>query len=347
MTAASLSGCSRAEAVSDGKINVVCMIFPQYDWVRQIIGDDAENFDVTLLLDKRIDLHNYQPTVDDFIKISVCDLLIYVGGESDKWVNDALKKAANKNMAVINLLETIGYSVKYVEIVEGMEDDGHDHGYEHGDGEAHGDGDNHGTGGANTSAHDHGTGGANTTAHNHRTDYDEHVWLSLRHAQTFCSAIAGAVTALDPGNAEKYSNNLTAYIDKLAGLDSQYEAAVKAAPVRTLIFGDRFPFRYLADDYGLIYHAAFVGCSAETEANFDTIIYLAKKMDELNMKYIVVTESSDKKIAETVIRESGGGNQKILVLDAIQSAASGDIANGTTYLSVMEDNLRILKEALA
>ena len=318
---ATSSGWTQNAINKENKISVVCTIFPQYDWVRQILGDKADNIDLTLLLNSRIDLHNYQPSVDGIVKISSCDLFIYIGGESDKWVDDALKQATNKNMVVINLLDTLGESAKIEEVIDGMKADDHDdHDEEHEDDNDH--------------------------DHEHEADYDEHVWLSLRNAQIFCAVIADALSSLDNDNAEVYQNNLTAYIEKLSALDSDYQAAVSAAPVKTLLFGDRFPFRYLVDDYGLNYYAAFVGCSAETEASFDTIIFLAKKIDELGLKNVLVTESSDKKIALTIIRESKGSNQQILVLDAMQSVSKNDVTNGATYLSIMENNLNVLKEAL-
>jgi len=313
MLTTALSGCTQNANQRDGKISIVCTIFPQYDWVRQILGDKADSMDLTLLLNNRIDLHNYQPSVDDIVKISACDLFIYVGGESDGWVDDALKQATNKNMIVINLLDTLGDAVKIEETIEGMEVDDHEE-----------DDDDRG----------------------HESDYDEHVWLSLRNAQMFCYAITDAISSLNAENTELFRNNLALYIEKLSTLDLDYQAAMNAAPIKTLLFGDRFPFRYLVDDYGLSYHAAFVGCSAETEAGFDTIIFLAEKMDELGLKNIIVTESSDKKIAETIIRESKGTNQRIFVLNAMQSISKNNVTNGMTYLSIMENNLNVLKEAL-
>ena len=303
--ATTLCGCAHTHNTkeADSKISVVCTIFPQYDWVRQILGDKAGDMDVTLLMSNSIDLHNYQPSVDDFIKITDCDLFIYVGGESDGWVDDALKQAANQNLVVINLLDTLGAAAKIEE-----RDNDNSSGLE--------------------------------------SEYDEHVWLSLRNAKIFCAAIAEALSSLDADNAGTYKNNLAAYAAKLSALDSEYQTAINAAPVRTLLFGDRFPFRYLADDYGLDCFAAFAGCSAETEASFETIIFLTGKVDELGLKNIMVTESSDKEIAETIIRESKGSNQQILVMDAMQSVASSDIANGATYLSIMEGNLGVLKVAL-
>ena len=306
-----LSGCTQNERETERKTSVVCTVFPQYDWVSQILGDNADDVELTLLLNKRIDLHNYQPSVDDIIKISTCDLFIYIGGESDKWVDDALKDATNKDMIVISLLEMLGDAAKAEEIIEGMEEDLDD-------------------------ADDNGE----------EIEYDEHVWLSLRNAQIFCSAITNALSSLDAENAGTYRSNLALYNEKLSAFDSDYKAALNDAPVDTLLFGDRFPFRYLVDDYGLNYYAAFAGCSAETEASFETIIFLAKRMDELGLKTIMVTESSDKRIAETIIRESQGADIQVLVLDSMQSVAKSDVTNGTTYLSIIESNLNVLKEAL-
>lgn len=301
------AGCMRAASDTDGGISVVCTIFPQYDWVRQILGDRADDMALTLLLNNKVDLHNYQPSVDDIVKISTCDLFIYVGGESDKWVDGALKDATNKKMIVINLLDVLGAAAKEEETLEGMEAE---------------DGDEDGN------------------------VYDEHVWLSLKNAQLFCPVIAGALSALDPDHAEEYQKNGYDYIEQFKELDAAYRAAADAGPKDTLLFGDRFPFRYLMDDYGLTPYAAFPGCSAETEASFDTIIFLAKMMDELNLQTVMVTESADQSIAKTIIGNTTAKDQQILVLDAMQSVTSGDVRNGTTYLSIMESNLAILKKAL-
>jgi len=308
----------------NAKYNVICTIFPPYDWVRQILGDNINDFNLTLLLGNKIDLHNYQPSVDDIIRISTCDLFIYVGGGSDNWVSSVLDEAANPDMIVISLLELLGDSVKTEEIVEGMEDDEHD---EHG---------NEDEDGADEDDH----------VHEDEDEHDEHVWLSLKNAQMFCAEIAAALSSLDANNAGKYGNNLKSFTEKLSALDMEYQTAVNSASGETLLFGDRFPFRYLVDDYGISYYAAFAGCSAETEASFETVVFLAEKVDELGLKNVMVTESADQTIARTIISNTKLKNQKILVLDAIQSVTSSDAYNGTTYLSIMEKNLEILKEAL-
>ena len=329
MTVGLLAGCGKQNeqtASDETRLRVVTTIFPEYDWVREILGDKADNAEVTMLLDNGADLHSYQPTADDIVKISECDLFIYVGGESDDWVDDALKNAANKNMKVINLLEALGERVKTEEVVEGMQEEEHDHDHDLEDADEHDD----------AKEHDH----------EEEAEYDEHVWLSLKNAQTLCSAISGVLQQIDPDNKDTYAANASAYIKKLSALDADYQAAVNAAACKTVLFGDRFPFRYLAEDYGLRYYAAFAGCSAESEASFETISFLAGKVDELNLPCVLTIEGVQHKIAETIVRNTAAKNQKVLTMDSMQSTTSKDAANGTTYLSVMERNLSVLKEAL-
>ncbi len=314
MMIGALTACSatNARTSQNDKLNVVCTIFPEYDWVREILGSHADNAEITMLLDNGVDLHSYQPTANDIIKISSCDMFIYVGGESDQWVKDALKEATNKNMVVINLMEVLGDTVKEEEVVVGMEAEEE----EHEDGEEEG------------------------------PEYDEHVWLSLKNAKIFCNYIASKLGEIDRANAGDYSANAEAYGKKLVELDQSYQQAVKSAKQNTLLFGDRFPFRYLADDYGLTYYAAFAGCSAETEASFKTIAFLSKKVDELGLGSVLTIEGTKHKIAETIVQNTTGKNQAVRSMDSMQSTTSRDVENGTTYLSIMQTNLEVLKEAL-
>ena len=326
MAGSLLSGCGSKPHAEGGsgtqsadKLSVVTTIFPEYDWVRRIMGDQADSAELTMLLDNGVDLHSYQPTADDIVKISDCDLFIYVGGESDGWVEDALRNAANRNMKVINLLEVLGDSVKTEEIVEGMQEE-----HEHEDAHAHDD----------------------AEEHEHEEEVDEHVWLSLKNAKMLVRVISKALQELDPDNKDIYAANADAYVKKLSALDADYQAAVDAASNKTILFGDRFPFRYLVDDYGLRYYAAFVGCSAETEAGFETISFLAKRVDEWKLPCVLTIEGAQHKIAETIVRNTTAKNQKVLTMDSMQSTTTQDVKNGTTYLSVMEKNLSVLKEAL-
>ena len=177
-------------------------------------------------------------------------------------------------------------------------------------------------------------------------EYDAHVWLSLKNAEIICQSIADTLGEIDPENKDTYEANVAAYIEELAGLDVQYQDTVDTASRKTVLFGDRFPFRYLIDDYNLTYYAAFAGCSAETDASFETITFLAGKLDELNLPAVLTIENSDQKVAKTVIENTNTKDQKILTLNSMQSVTTKDVEEGTTYLSIMENNLQILKEAL-
>ncbi len=312
------------QASDSGKpLQIVATIFPEYDWVMNVLGENPGSAEVKLLLDNGVDMHSFQPSVADIVDISTCDLLIYVGGPSDSWLDDALKEGANPDRTVVSLMDVLDGRIKEEEIVEGMQEEEHDHdgaeeahpGGEHEDGEE-------------------------------EPEYDEHVWLSLRNSTAAVKAIAKALSALDAANADVYRANADAYAAQLSELDAQYEETVQNAAQKTLLFADRFPFRYLTEDYGLSYYAAFAGCSAETEASFETVTFLAQKADELSLSVILTIDGSDQKIAKTIIQNTKTKDQTILVLDSLQSTTAKDIEDGTTYLSVMEENLAVLREAL-
>ena len=316
-----LLSCAAASAgyADENKLNVVVTIFPIYDWVREIVGTDMDHVNLTLLLDNGVDLHSYQPTARDIMTISTADLFVYVGGESDEWVEDVLASAMNPGLVALSLVDAMGEDIKAEEIVEGME-------HEHDEDEDH------------DHDHDH--------EHEEEEEADEHVWLSLRCAQKLTAAIAEALGGVDADHAARYQENASAYTAKLADLDARYTGTVNAAAFKTLLFGDRFPFRYLADDYGLEYFAAFTGCSAESEASFATVVFLARKVDELGLPAVLTLEHPTTRIAQTVVENTAAKNQKILALDSMQGTTAADIAAGMTYLSVMESNLGVLAEAL-
>lgn len=504
-------GSAFAKKASDeNKVKVVTTIFPEYDWVKEIVGEKADDVELTLLLNNGVDLHSYQPSVKDIAKIQDADIFVYVGGESDEWVEDVLKNVKSPNQKVINLLEVLGDRVKAEEIVEGMEHEHHhdehgheheEHEHEHHDSHAHShaseihaddikdrslsefngewqslypilvsgkleeyvehqaeekgksekemqkeieakwncdaklvkiDGNkitltydngksvsgtykyvgyavkkndegkitnvrykfetkdknapkyvmfnDHGFEPAKEVAHFHFYFGNNNFEefmnskvnsyfvgsklsahecedlllgrnhdehhHDHEEELDEHVWLSLKNAQILTSAICDALCQSDSKKADAYKKNLVSYNKKLADLDAKYEAAVKAASKDTLLFGDRFPFRYLVDDYGLKYFAAFSGCSAESEASFKTIVFLSEKVNELDLQRVCQIESGNGKIAKTVISNSKNKKAKVLTLDSLQSTTAKQIKKGATYLGAMEKNLEVLKEAL-
>ena len=318
MAAAMMTGCNTASHRDNGgeKLRVVTTIFPEYDWVRQILGERAGHVELTMLLDDGVDLHSFQPTADDMVAVSNCDLFLYTGGESDAWVEDALANAANPDRVTVNLMEALGDGVKEEEMVEGMQESEEEHEHE--------------------AEQEDGT----------LVQGDEHIWLSLKNAAALCGIIADTLGDIDPEHRETYSENAAAYIQKLNDLDGQYQAAVDAASTRTLLFADRFPFRYLADDYGLAYYAAFSGCSAETEASFETVAFLAGKVDELSLPCVLTIEGAAHNIAKTVVGNTGARNQKILVMDSMQSVTAADVEAGAAYLAIMEQNLETLKTAL-
>lgn len=329
------------EKGNSNKISIVCTTFPQYDWVKNILGEEAERFNVTLLLDNGVDMHSYQPAVKDIATAGSSNLFIYVGGESDTWVEDALKEAKNKDLKAINLMETLGNSVKEEEVVEGMQEEreslGHSHeksskekqeqiqkeSYENSQ-EING----------------------QKEAADEEPEYDEHIWLSIRNAEIMVKNIEKAIEQLDSDNAKVYQTNAENYIKKLDTLDKQYANTIQNAKYKAILFGDRFPFRYMADDYDLKYYAAFAGCSAETMAGFETVTFLAKKADELRLPVILTIENSDGRIAEAVKSNTTKKNQKILAMNSLQSVTKEQIADGITYLQVMQENLSVLSEAL-
>lgn len=303
-TAAPATTAETAGAAST--LRVVTTIFPVYDWVQTVAGAQTDHLQITRLLDGSTDLHSYQPSAADVAAIAGCDLFVYVGGASDAWVEEALAQSPNPRRRVINLMELLGSRVYTEETVEGMEPE------------------------ADHDDHDHG-----------EEETDEHIWTSLRNAAELSAGIADVLGELDPAHAADYTANAADYGAQLNELDARYAAAVEAAPGKTLLFADRFPFRYLVEDYGLSYYAAFPGCSAETEASFETVAFLAEKTAALDLPAVLTIEGSDGQIARTVA-ETAGGDRPVLTMDALQ----GTVPEGATYLSVMEDNLAVLRRAL-
>ena len=357
------------EKGNSNKISIVCTTFPQYDWVKNILGEEAERFNVTLLLDNGVDMHSYQPAVKDIATAGSSNLFIYVGGESDTWVEDALKEAKNKDLKAINLMETLGNSVKEEEVVEGMQEERESLGHSHEKSSKEKQ--------EQTQKESHENSqeiNGQKEAADEEPEYDEHIWLSIRNAEIMVKNIEKAIEQLDSDNAkvyqtnaenyikkldtldkqyantiqnaEIYEKNADSYIKKLDYLDKQYAATIKNGKYKAILFGDRFPFRYMADDYDLKYYAAFAGCSAETMAGFETVTFLAKKADELRLPVILTIENSDGRIAEAVKSNTTKKNQKILAMNSLQSVTKEQIADGITYLQVMQENLSVLSEAL-
>lgn len=305
LTALTLLISSGCDFSSDGKLHIVCTIFPQYDWVRELTKG-TQNVEVTLLEDSGADLHNFQPSAADKVAILNSDLFVYTGGESDDWARTLLENA-DKDVRSLDLIEALGDRALTEE--EGIEESGE---------------------------HDH----------EHEDEVDEHIWLSVQNAKVLVSAIQKELCAVDEGNAALYRENCENYLIELDKLDEAFEKTVSSAKRTVLVFADRYPFRYLAHDYGLTCYAAFSGCSAESEASFATILALVKHVEENSLPYVMVLESSTQGIAKQVIDNTGSKDQGILVLNSLQSVTREDIESGATYLGLMKEDLAVLQTAL-
>ncbi|MDR1917671.1 MAG: metal ABC transporter substrate-binding protein [Christensenellaceae bacterium] len=315
-TITGLTACGKKD--NKDKISIVCLGYAQYDWTMQILGEHKDNFEVRYLLDNGIDLHSYSPSPADTVLIKTADLLIYVGGESEEWVDEVIN---GTNVNGLSLLECIS-NPREEEWIVGMQPEDEDGG-DHDDDDENDGNDNDDDG------------------EEHEGEYDEHIWLSLKNARVLVNEIATEICKLDSGNSAAYIANANAYKEQLHTLDEKYKAATDNKTVDTILFADRFPFLYMAKDYRINYYAAFIGCSAETEATIETIAFLTEKAADLPV--ILVLENSNVNIAETV---KNGGSQQILTMDSLQSVSKADMDSGKHYLAIMESNLGTLKIAL-
>ena len=304
----SLTACGgEYERADDGKITIVAAIFPEYDWLRNLTAG-SDTVELKLLIDNGVDLHSYQPNVNDIVTISNCDVFVYSSGASDVWVEDVIETAMNPKLIALDMMELLGLHRELCH-----ESHVHEHAHEVED-------------------HDH-------TA-------DEHIWLSLVNAVYLCEELTELLCELDMDNEQLYRSNLAAYTKKINELDERYYAALTETNHETVLFADRFPFAYLMEDYDLHYHAAYEGCSAETEVSFDTFAQLSETLRGLNLPGVVVVDDSDHRIADTVIAAAGDKSREIYTLQSMQAIGRRQIKAGVTYLDIMEENLSVLERAL-
>ena len=352
----SLTGCSApgndaSNADSDARggdtLTILCVDFPEYDWTRSLVGTAAEadpgeaadqaadtkKIVVQLLNTSGADLHSYQPTIADMVKIANCDLLIYNGGASQFWVEDALQASPDPHRQVLSMMEL--FETQPERFPTYTQDEDHDHDHEHG---AH----------AHEHSHEH--------EHDQDEEIDEHLWLSLKMAKEFCRAVASQLEAMDPAAAATYQANAAAYIQKLDALDQKFTDLAQQAKNKTLIFADRYPFKYFCDDYGLEHAAAFPGCSAETEASFETIISLADDLKALPVSRLAILDCGSPALADTIIRAADLPETQMETLYSMQSLPqvtralkqAGKIQSESeiTYLYLMEQNYDALARLL-
>lgn len=298
LLALTLTGCSQK---APRKYTVIATVFPAYDWAREIIGDNPD-IELRLLSDKGVDLHSYQATARDMLDIYSCDLFIYVGGESDEWVEQVLESVPNDKRLELSMMEAIAPMLVEEEETEGMQ----------------------------------------IRNHEEEEAFDEHIWLSLRNADALCGALCDALCSMAPEYAQSFRDNRSAYQEALSELDQHYTGVIPKG--QTLLFCDRFPFRYLVEDYGLRYFAPFSGCSGDSQASFATVLFLAEKAETQNAVFIL--EDSDGQLARTVIGCTQKKHLDILMLNSMQAVSLEDANHGATYLSLMEQNLTAIEEAL-
>ena len=304
----SLTACGKGAApADDGKLTIVAAIFPEYDWLRNLTAG-SDTIELKLLIDKGVDLHSYQPDVNDILTVSNCDVFVYSGGASDLWVEDVLETAMNPKLIAVDMMELLE---------EHRELCADDHDHEHGDEE-----------------------------HDHEHAADEHIWLSLVNAGYICQELTELLCELDWDNEALYRENFARYGKKIQALDEKYALALSETNHESILFADRFPFAYLMEDYGLYHFAAYEGCSAETEVSFDTFAHLSETLRALNLPGVVVIDDSDHRIADTVIAASGDKSRKIYTLQSMQAVSRRQIKDGVTYLDIMEENLSVLERAL-
>ena len=296
---------------------IISSNFVGYDFARAVTGDKSE---VSMLLKPGAEAHDFEPTPEDIINIKNADLFIYVGGESDEWVERLLEGneiPAEKTLRLMDLVE-----VKEEELSEGMEEHKHDE-YDH---EEH----DH-----DHEAHDH--------DHEEHEEYDEHIWTSPLNAIQLVNGIKTKLATIHPENKSTYTQNADSYISRLLAIDQKIRDVVSSSTKKELIFGDRFPFRYFVDEYGLSYYAAFPGCSEQTEASSQTIAFLINKAKTDGIKTILKIELTSDKLAKTIAEETGA---KVLTLNAAHNISKEDFESGLTYTDIMETNINVLKEAL-
>ena len=324
----SLSGCSRTPSPDENGQTILVCGFAQYDWVNNILGENPSGIAVERLNESSADMHSYQPTVADMVKIADCSLLIYTGGESEFWIDEAILSSGKTDSSCLSLMEIFEGPEK---LCENYSDALSEHEHEH---EAH-----------SEDEHEHEAGSEDE----HEHEADEHLWLSLKMAPVFIEKITESICDLDETNTLYYRKNSEDYIKKITNLDSSYESVADAARKtgrNLIIVADRFPFAYLTDDYHIEHIAAFPGCSAETEASFATILSLSDAVDRYLPGAVLILKKSSPDLAHTVINNSDVKDLPVLFLDDMQSVTPKDIEEGCSYISVSEDNLAAIRAAL-
>ena len=308
----SCCGCTQAPAQKDDRLQVVCSLFPYYDFVRAIGGEHVNS---VLLVPAGRETHSFEPTPLDVITVSKADVFVYNGGESEFWVEEILGAAGEGIGTVVRMMDHADALEE--EIVEGMEGHGHNHDHEH--------------------EHEE-------DEHHHEITYDEHIWTSPVGAEELCRAVCDALCAADAAHAEDYRANLERYLAELDALDAAFAQVAADAKRCTLVFGDRFPLLYFCKTYNLDYRAAFHGCAGDTEPSLATLKYLIDKVDAESIPVVYTIELSSRKIAEAIAETTGA---QVAMLHSCQNVTRQEFDAGKTYLDLMWANVEALKEGLS
>ncbi|MDR0931140.1 MAG: metal ABC transporter substrate-binding protein [Clostridiales bacterium] len=303
-------GFQTLRPLNSSKPKVISTIFAPYDFARQVSGELA---DVSMLLPPGSEPHSFEPSPKDIINIKNADVFIYTGGANDSWVDTILASIDTQDIKIIRLLDVIPPEEE--EIIEGMTEETHDEGVE---------------------------GNDEHTLHK-EAEYDEHVWTSPKNAELIVQKISDTLCEVDAENSEKYRAKTVKYIEDLRQLDSSFKTLMNNAARKTIVFGDRFPFRYFADYYDLNYFAAFPGCASETEASAQTIAFLINKVRAESIPIIFKIELSNGKIADSIAEQTGA---EVLTMQSCHNVTTEEFNNGVTYISLMQSNYVNLTKAL-
>ena len=309
-----LTGCGETAASGEDKLTIVTTVFATYDLAKQLAEQLDIPYEVKLLLTPGGESHAYEPTPADVAAIQSCDLFIYVGGASEKWADDLIESLGRKNEETIpakrNLRLFDRLDLLEEEHVEGMEAEEEGH-------------------------------------HNHadadEIEYDEHIWTSPENAYVIMHEIALELYSAAPDAIGKLQGAETKVAADLEALMHEYEDAAANATGSTLVFADRFPFRYLTDAYGWNYYAAFAGCSSDTDASAATLSFLISKVKEENIQTVFYLENSSQKISDAVCKATGA---KAVMLQSLNNVSQADFDSGKHYQDFMRENLAAIKEAL-
>lgn len=347
------------------KLSIVSTNFAGYDFARAIVSDKAE---LKMLLKPGAESHTYEPSPADILSIQNSDLFIYAGGDSDEWVEDVLESMDQSKMKVFRLMdavelieeeEEIGFAPGTSHSHDHDHDDEADHHAEHEDAEHEHDEDSHEHDDEHSHEHDEAEHPEDADGHEKKHDeadhdhdhghdhgereMDEHVWTSPVNAMEIVEKLSTELSALDAANADSFRNNAESYIAKLSGLDKEIRELVDNASRKEIIVADRFPFGYFVKEYGLSYHAAFPGCSTDTQPSAKTVAYLLDKTVEDKIPVVFHIELSNEEMCDSISKDSGAKKE---LLYAMHNVSDEQFKAGVTYIDLMEHNVSVLKEAL-